>query len=64
MDIDPLNVDPILCGHQTSQQKKEAMDTPITRTTTQDKAIIIVKNMDISLRITLGHTLVATTIDG
>ena len=56
MDIEPLNVDPNPCGHQINQQKKEAMDTFIIGITTQDKGFIIVKNMDISLRITLGHT--------
>ena len=32
--------------------------------TTQDKAIIISKSMDISLRIVLGHTSEETTKDG
>ena len=63
MDIEPLNANPNPCGHQTSQQRKEAMDTFIG-ITTQDKAIIIVKNMDISLRIALGYTSVVTTTDG
>ena len=64
MDIELLNVDPNPYGHQTNQQRKEAMDTFIIGITTQDKAIIIVKNMDISLRIALGHTSIVTTIDG
>ena len=64
MDIEPLNVDPNPCGYQTSQQKKEFMDTSITRITTQDKAVIIAKSMDMSLRIVLGHTLEATAKDG
>ena len=33
-------------------------------TKTQYITIIIVRNMDISMRIALGHTLVATTKDG
>ena len=40
------------------------METFIIGITAQDKAIIIVKNMDIFLRIALGHTSVVTTIDG
>ena len=49
MDIEHLNIDPNPCGHQTSQQKQEVMDTSITETTTQSKPIIIVKSMDTSL---------------
>ena len=64
MDIEPLNADPNPCGHQISQQEKEAMDTFIIGITTQDKVVIIIKNMDISLRTTLGHTLVEITTDG
>ena len=64
MDIEPLSADPNPCGHQTSQQKKESMDTFIVGITIQDKVVIIVKIMDISLRIALGHTSVVTTIDG
>ena len=64
MDIEPLNVDPNPCGQQIGQQKKEAMDTIIIGITTQEKADIIVKNMDISLKTTLEHTSVATIIDG
>ena len=64
MDIEALNADPNPYGHQTSQQRKEAMDTSIIGITTQQKAIIIVKNMDISLRTALGHTSMATTTDG
>ena len=64
MDINLLNVDPNPCCHQTSQQKKEVMDTSINRITTQEKSIIIVKSMEISLRITLEHTSMETTIDG
>ena len=51
MDIEHLNVDPSLHGHQTSQQREEAMKIPITGITIQDVAIIIVKSMDTSLRI-------------
>ena len=40
------------------------METFIIGITTQDKDVIIVKNMDISLRIVLGQTLVVTIIDG
>ena len=60
MDIEPLNADPNPCGHQISQQEKEAMDTFIIGITIQDKAIIIVKNMEISLRIALGHISLVT----
>ena len=61
MGMDPLNADPNPCGHQISQQRKEAMDTFIIGITTQDKVVIIVKNMDI---IAFGHTSVVTTTDG
>ena len=40
------------------------METLIIEIIAQDIAVIIVKNMDISLRIALEHTLVETTIDG
>ena len=63
MDIDLLNTDPNPCGHQTSQQRKKAMDTSTIGITILDKVVIIVKNMDISLRNALGHTSVVTTID-
>ena len=56
MDIEPLNVDLNPYGHQISQQRKEAMKTLIIGITTQHKVVIIVKNMDISLRFALGHT--------
>ena len=64
MDIEPLNADPNPCGHQTCLPRKEAMETFIIGITTQDKTVIIVKNMDTSLRIFLGHTSVVITIDG
>ena len=63
MDMDILTVDPNPCGHQSSQQRKEAMDTFIIGITTQDKVVIIVKRMDISLRIALRHTSMVTAID-
>ena len=40
------------------------MDTFIIGIKTQEKVVIIVKSMDISLRIALEHTSVGTTIDG
>ena len=64
MDIEPLNVDPNPCGHQISHPKKEAMETFAIGITTQDKVVIIVKNMDISLRIAFWHTSMVTTIYG
>ena len=60
MDIEPLSADPNPCGHQTSQQKKEVMDTSITGITTQGKVVIIFKSMDTSLRIALEHTSLVT----
>ena len=57
MDIEHLNADPRLHGHQTRYEV-------ITGITIQDIAIIIVKNMDISLRTTLEHISVETKIDG
>ena len=64
MDIEPLDVDQNPCGHQTSQQKKEVMENFTIGITTQDKDVIIVKSMDISVRIASEHTSVVTTTDG
>ena len=64
IDIELLNVDPNPCGHQISQQEKEAMDTSVIGIIIQDKVVIIVKSMDISQRITLRHTSMETTTDG
>ena len=64
MDIDPLNADPNPCGHQTSQQKKEVIDTSIIRIKILRKFVIIVKSMDTSLRIALEHTSMVTTKNG
>ena len=33
MDIDPLNADPSLCGHQTNQQREKVMDITTIGTT-------------------------------
>ena len=41
MDIEPLSADPNPCGHQTSQQKKEVMDTSIIGIMTQEKVVLL-----------------------
>ena len=64
MDIDPLNVDQSLCGHQTNQNRPKIMDITTIGTTTLGIAAITIRNMDTFLRITLEHILVATTIGG
>ena len=51
MDIEPLIANPNPCGHQTSQQNKKIMGTSIIGIKIQGKVVIIVKNMDASLRI-------------
>ena len=61
MDIEPLNADLNLCGHQTSQKNKEAMDTSTIGTTILGKVFTIIKSMDISLITTLRLNLVVTT---
>ncbi len=48
LDTKPLNEDPSSHSHQT---REEAMKISIIGITIQDIAIIIVKNMDTSLRI-------------
>ena len=53
MDIENLNVDLSQHGHQT-------LTLGIT---TQDIAVTTIKNMDISLRITLQHILVEIKMD-
>ena len=53
MDIELLSADPSLCGHQTSQQNKEVMDTSIIGTKILDRAITNDKSMDTFLRIAL-----------
>ena len=51
MHIEPLNADPSSHGHQTSQQREEAMEIPTIGITIEDIVVIIVKSMDTSLRI-------------
>ena len=52
MDIEPLNADPSLCGHQTNQQRQIVMDITTIGTTTLGRSITIVKNMNTLLRTT------------
>ena len=61
MDIEHLNANPSLHGHQTTY---EVMKTLAIGITIQDIVVIIVKNMDISLRTSLEHILVETTRGG
>ena len=64
MDIEPLNADQSLCGHQTSMQGETTMHTITVGTTTQGKVVTIFKNMDIYLKTVLEHTSRGTTTDG
>ena len=61
MDIENLNADPSMHGHQ---KRKGVMITLTIGITTQDIAIITIKNMDISLRITLEHISEEIIVDG
>ena len=64
MDIEPLNANPSLCGHQTNQKRQIFIDITTIGTTILGRVVTIVKNMDTFLRIALEHTSVATTIGG
>ena len=64
MDIEPLNADQSLCGHQISIQGETTMHTITIGTTIQDKVVTIVRNMVIYSRTTLEHTSKETTTDG
>ena len=61
MDIEHLNADPSLHRHQT---RLEAMKILTIGITIQDTTVIIVKNMDTSLRTTLEHILEEIIVDG
>ena len=50
MDIEPLNIDQSLCGHQINIQGETTMDTTIIGTTIQGKVVTIVRNMVMYLR--------------
>ena len=64
MDIEPLNVDQSLCGHQINMQGGTNMHTITIGTTIQGKAITIVKNMVIYPRTVLKHTSKGIIKDG
>ena len=64
MDIEPLNVDQSLCGHQTNHKREKFMDTTTIRTTTLGRAITTIKNMFTFLKNKQEHTTVVTIIDG
>ena len=51
MDIEPLNADQSLCGHQINQQRHQAMEITIIGITTPGIAVTIVRNMDTLLKI-------------
>ena len=63
MDIESLNVDQILCGHQINQQRPNIMDITIIGTTTLGRVVTTVRNMDTFLKTTLEHTLVASVVE-
>ena len=52
MDIEPLNVDQSLCGHQISQQRQHAMEIITIGITLQGIVVSTIRNMDTLLRIT------------
>ena len=62
MDIEPLNVDQSLCGHQINQQRPKAMDITTIGTTILGRVVTTIRSMDTFLRIALEHISVATTI--
>ena len=64
MDIELLSADPKSCDNQIGKQRWGTMATFITRIIIQDTIFIIVKNIDMFLRIILEHTLEVTTKDG
>ena len=51
MDIEPLNANQSLCGHQINQQRHQAMKITIIGITTPGIAVTTVRNMDTLLKI-------------
>ena len=51
MDIELLNADQSLCGHQINQQRHQAKEIIIIGITTPGLAVITVRNMDMLLKI-------------
>ena len=51
MDIEPLNADQSLCGHQINQQSHQEMKITTIGITTPGIVVITVKNMDMLLKI-------------
>ena len=51
MDIEPLNVDQSLCGHQINQQRHQVMEITTIRITAPGIAVTTHRNMDTLLRI-------------
>ena len=64
MDIEPLNEDQSLCGHQINMQREITMHTITIGITIQGKVFTLVKSMDIYLRIALEHISKEIIIDG
>ena len=64
MDIEPLNADQSLCGHQINWQRPKAMDITIIGIITLGRAITTIRNMDTFLRIISEHISMEITIDG
>ena len=50
VDIEPLNENPSLCGHQTKKERQKVMDTTTIGTTTLGNFVTTIKSMDTSLR--------------
>ena len=50
MDIEPLNANPSLCGHQINQQRQKIMNTTTIGTTTLGRVVTTIRNMDTFLR--------------
>ena len=51
MDIEPLNANKILCGHQINLQRPKSMEITTIGTTILGRVVTTIKNMDKSLRI-------------
>ena len=52
IDIEPLNVDENLCGHQINQQRPKVMDITTIGITTLGRVVTTVNNMDTFLKTT------------
>ena len=64
MDIEPLNADQSLCGHQINQKRPKAMDITTIGTKILGKVVTTIRNMDTFLKIALEYISMETIIGG